>query len=481
MLGRKQEINMQLTELTDSAILAFSLWFGHFLRARLALIFFPEWDVVPAFGEFVWIMAVVVPFGPIILEARGFYSNLLNKTTGKSLRQLVEGGVIIATIVGMMSVFLRWQVESRAVVILAALVGGSLLLLREAAQRQRIHRRLASGVGREPVLLVGANGDMDALLDRISDEHRAEIDIVGRIDIMQQPISALVEAMHQHSVGRVLFAAQHVHFSKIEEAVQACETEGVEAWIAADFFQTAIARPTFDVLGGRLMLVFHSTPQASWELLFKGYRGSNHCPRVARGQLPLWLFAIIGIRLEFTRPDFLPAGTRRTATGSPSSCGSSAPCTPMRNQQAQPTGGAQRDGRPRFQDHQRPSHLRLSAAGCVAQHRRAAAAHQCAAWEMSLVGPRPLPVYEIQRIEKHAQRRRLSVKPGLTCLWQVTGRNGIKNFEEWVGARPQVHRQLVLSGSTAKMKIRPGAGSKGRARRSPSSGAGPRSARPLGG
>ena len=52
--------------------------------------------------------------------------------------------------------------------------------------------------------------------------------------------------------------------------------------------------------------------------------------------------------------------------------------------------------------------------------------------EMSLVGPRPLPVYEIQRIEKHAQRRRLSVKPGLTCLWQVTGRNGIKNFEEWV-------------------------------------------------
>jgi lipopolysaccharide/colanic/teichoic acid biosynthesis glycosyltransferase len=52
--------------------------------------------------------------------------------------------------------------------------------------------------------------------------------------------------------------------------------------------------------------------------------------------------------------------------------------------------------------------------------------------EMSLVGPRPLPVYEIQRIEKRAQRRRLSVKPGLTCLWQVTGRNGIKNFEEWV-------------------------------------------------
>ncbi len=52
--------------------------------------------------------------------------------------------------------------------------------------------------------------------------------------------------------------------------------------------------------------------------------------------------------------------------------------------------------------------------------------------EMSLVGPRPLPVYEIARIEKRAQRRRLSVKPGLTCLWQVMGRNKITSFEEWV-------------------------------------------------
>ena len=304
MLGRKQEINMQLTELADSAIIAFSLWFGHFLRAQLALHFFPDWDAVPAFGEFMWILAVVVPFGPIILEARGFYSNLLNKTTAMSLQQLVAGGVIIATVVGMMSVFLRWQVESRAVVILAAVIGCSLLLLRESLQRQRIHRRLASGLGREPVLLVGANGDMDALISRISDEHRAEIDIVARIDIMQQPISALVDAMHDHSVGRVLFAAQHVHFSKIEEAVQACETEGVEAWIAADFFQTAIARPTFDVLGGRLMLVFHSTPQVSYALWFKDILDRIVGLALLLVSMPVWVFAIVGIRLSSPGPVF---------------------------------------------------------------------------------------------------------------------------------------------------------------------------------
>lgn len=52
--------------------------------------------------------------------------------------------------------------------------------------------------------------------------------------------------------------------------------------------------------------------------------------------------------------------------------------------------------------------------------------------EMSLVGPRPLPVDEIRRITDLAHRRRLSVKPGLTCLWQVSGRNQILDFKDWV-------------------------------------------------
>jgi lipopolysaccharide/colanic/teichoic acid biosynthesis glycosyltransferase len=49
---------------------------------------------------------------------------------------------------------------------------------------------------------------------------------------------------------------------------------------------------------------------------------------------------------------------------------------------------------------------------------------------MSLVGPRPLPVEEQQQI-RGAQRRRLSMKPGITGLWQVSGRSDV-GFEDWM-------------------------------------------------
>jgi lipopolysaccharide/colanic/teichoic acid biosynthesis glycosyltransferase len=52
--------------------------------------------------------------------------------------------------------------------------------------------------------------------------------------------------------------------------------------------------------------------------------------------------------------------------------------------------------------------------------------------EMSLVGPRPLPIEEVKRFADDAHRRRLSVKPGLTCLWQISGRNDIADFDDWV-------------------------------------------------
>jgi len=50
--------------------------------------------------------------------------------------------------------------------------------------------------------------------------------------------------------------------------------------------------------------------------------------------------------------------------------------------------------------------------------------------EMSIVGPRPPLPHEVKRYERW-QRRRLSVKPGLTCTWQVSGRSDM-TFDRWM-------------------------------------------------
>jgi lipopolysaccharide/colanic/teichoic acid biosynthesis glycosyltransferase len=52
--------------------------------------------------------------------------------------------------------------------------------------------------------------------------------------------------------------------------------------------------------------------------------------------------------------------------------------------------------------------------------------------DMSLVGPRPLPIRDVERIDVTAHKRRFSVKPGITCLWQINGR--VPEFDYWIKA-----------------------------------------------
>jgi exopolysaccharide biosynthesis polyprenyl glycosylphosphotransferase len=64
--------------------------------------------------------------------------------------------------------------------------------------------------------------------------------------------------------------------------------------------------------------------------------------------------------------------------------------------------------------------------------------------DMSLVGPRPPAKHEADQFA-FWQRRKLSVKPGITCLWQVNGRNEIANFDEWARLDIEYIKQASMS------------------------------------
>ena len=63
--------------------------------------------------------------------------------------------------------------------------------------------------------------------------------------------------------------------------------------------------------------------------------------------------------------------------------------------------------------------------------------------DMSLVGPRPLPVRDYQGFDQDWQRRRFSVRPGITCLWQINGRSAV-SFEHWMDLDMQYIDQWSL-------------------------------------
>lgn len=432
MLGRKQEINLQLQQLTDAVLLFLGLLSGHWIRADLARQIWPNLPEVPPFSESFWLVAVICPFFPLFLEARGYYRQVLGKQAIDNLQQIVSGGVLMGLLIGFCEVILRWRTHSRAAMLIGVAIGVAFLLARFAITKRLLRWRIERGYAdRERVLLAGQENDVEEMLQNMVEDQLAEMEVVGRFDVANEPVEKLVALLHEKSVSRVIFAVRHVYFGKIEEAVQACELEGVDAWLGANFFQTSLARPGFDVLGGNLMLVFRTTPTVSWGLVLKDVLDRIGALFLLVAGLPLWIVAVAGIKLSSKGPAFffqeragrhgrpfrmlkfrtMVTGADRIQKELEEKNEMSGPVFKLENDpRIFPFGRILR----RLSIDELPQLLNVLSG------------------DMSLVGPRPLPVYEVEKIEKHAQRRRLSMKPGMTCLWQVMGRNKIKSFEEWV-------------------------------------------------
>ncbi len=268
MFRQKQEINNLLQQILDAAILLLAFWGAHTLRSA-----WTEWFnleiKIPPFSTHLWMVLIIVPFGPLFLGMQGFYQHPLQKNPARSLSQILRALIWLGLLVGVCVLSLRLELPSRGVLVLFVAAGTLFLLAKDYILRLRASHLAAHGQLSEPVLLAGLPVDMERLVASFSTAQKLQINVVDRIDISEQPISALVDALHRHSVTRVIFAAGHGQLDRVQAAIEACETEGVEAWMMADFIRTAIARPTFDMLGERPMLVFRTTSDASWELLAK--------------------------------------------------------------------------------------------------------------------------------------------------------------------------------------------------------------------
>ena len=429
MLARRQELNTQLQQIFDAFLLAVSMFAAHALR-----LFSADWfdlDSIGPFSEYHWLLVVIMPFGPILLDLQGFYQSPLTKTKWKSFIQIIQAMVYLSIIVSACVIFLRMPLAARSVPLLFIALATALLLIKERILIAMVRQRALRGGLRERILLAGVPQDIAALEASFTSEQKLLMVIADRIDIEKQPLSDLVEAMHKHAVTRVIFAAGHSQFNRIEQAIGACEVEGVPAWLVANFIQTSIAKPDFDAFAGRPMLVFRSTPEVSWALLMKrviDWVGAF----VALVILALPMLVVALIIRATSKGSAIFRQQRAGQHGKPFTMykfRSMSDDAEQRHADLLPFN--QMHG-PVFKVHNDP---RVTPFGRWLRRTSFDETPQLLnvlMGDMSLVGPRPLPLYEVEKFENTAQRRRLSVKPGLTCLWQIRGRNEVNDFRDWV-------------------------------------------------
>jgi len=430
MSGRKQEINLQLQQIVDGLLLLLTFW-GAFAFRYYGTEWF-GWDrSIGPFTEFHWMIPVIIPFGLIALELQGFYASPLQKTFHKSLAQMLRAAFWLGLMIGGCVIFFRLQVPSRAVLLIFGAMAAIALTIREQITIFYLRSKARTGRLRENVMLAGIPVDMQEFRQSLTSDQLAEMNIVQEFNIETEQTAALIEALHAHAVSRVIFAGAHSHMNRLQEAITACETEGIEAWLEANFIKTSIARPSFDTFGNRPMLVFRATPAFSWAVWVKGAMDFIGALILIILASPVMLVTAIAIKLtsrgqaifrqerggKYGRP-FMMYKFRTMQTDAE-----------MRRKELEPYN--EMSG-PVFKIDKDP---RITGIGKWLRKTSIDELPQLInvlKGEMSLVGPRPLPLYEVEKFQHTAQRRRLSVKPGLTCLWQVTGRNEVKDFQDWV-------------------------------------------------
>ncbi len=430
MLGRKQELNLQFLQIADGLLMSVSFWVAHSLRAFGAGLPLLQ-DPIGPFALFQWLLFVILPFGPILLELQGFYVHPVQKTLGRSFEQLVRAFFWLGLLIAACGFFLKLSIPSRAVMPIFVIVSASALLLRERLTIMRFRKRARREDLREQVVLAGTPRDLQVLRESFSAAQKFEMAIVAEIDIETQPISTLVEALHEHAVSRVIFAGGQSHLNRLQEAISACEIEGVEAWLVADFIRTSIARPDFDFFGTQPVLVFRTTPDLSWALMVKDL--VDRLGALLLLVVTSWLLLAVALAIKFTSPGPVIFKQRRAGkNGRPFVMYKFRSMqTDAEMQQSELAAFNQMSG-PVFKIENDP---RVTPIGRILRRTSLDELPQLLnvlRGDMSLVGPRPLPLYEVAKFESPAQRRRLSMKPGLTCLWQISGRNEVKNFDQWV-------------------------------------------------
>jgi len=306
-----------------------------------------------------------------------------------------------------------------------------LVVMREEILQLLARGRMNGRQSRRHFVLIGDSEETARMRTEIKARPEENIEIVAALTLNETTIPQLLELLHERSVNGVILSAKHAYFEHVEQAIRACELEGVEAWLIADFFKTQISRTIFDDFYGQPVMVFRTTPDNSWQSALKRPLDFVVSALVLLLLSPVYL--ITALLIKFTSPGPILFRQQRSGlNGRPFTIYKFRTMTTDAEARKKELEARNEMRGPVFKVTNDP---RITPIGKFLRKYSIDEFPQffnVLRGEMSLVGPRPLPIDEVKRFDDFSHRRRLSVKPGLTCTWQISGRNNVIDFKDWV-------------------------------------------------
>ena len=384
-------------------------------------------------------MGAYLLFCHFVFRARGLYHSYRLSPGTREMRDLfIVVAVAVAALI-LLDPFLQFSFVNAAFVSSFALLaflglGTERRLLRAAARFVRRYGRNLRNV-----IIVGTGDqalDLTSKLARREDLGYRVVAVIetgdgsqGASDTMTVP--QRVEQLMEHRPIDELFLALPLDAAQplIRELISLCEEQGTTIRLMAQVASLYLARATVDEIEGQPVLTLASGPPDTPRLFIKRAIDIVGSAAGLMFLAPLFLVVAIAVKLDSPGPVFFSqqrVGFNRRRfwaykfrTMVPQAEQMQADLEPL-NEARGPVFKIENDPRVtrlgkwlrRLSIDEMPQLLNVLKG------------------DMSLVGPRPLPVRDVSRIDVRWHKRRFSVKPGITCLWQVNSRQ--PEFDQWI-------------------------------------------------
>jgi exopolysaccharide biosynthesis polyprenyl glycosylphosphotransferase len=254
----------------------------------------------------------------------------------------------------------------------------------------------------------------------------------GQIQLSQlyerYSLRQLPQLLRQNVIDEIIFAVDSAKLGELEEVFLLCEEEGVRTRVVLDFFPHVNSQIYLEHLGTKPLLTFSAAPQDEVRLLLK--RAIDLVLAAAALVLLLPFMLLLALLIRLTSPG--PAIFRQQR------CGLNGRRFTFYKFRSMCDNAEELKASLMHLNHKStafkiPNDPRLTPVGRFL--RKFSIDEWPQLWnvvkgDMSLVGPRP-PVPEEVELYQSWQRRRLRMRPGLTCLWAVAGRDKL-DFDTWM-------------------------------------------------